>query len=136
MPQSDERVPAVLCRRQHRVVAAAQPARGAPQVCRREDRAIGADQDRGPLRSRQRVVHALAEILAALDPEGDTQPFEKTMSPRAVEFDYLVSKPGGAQRVQGQAFVKTRGAPFPQPRSEPRLRPAEHRGSREHDDQR
>jgi hypothetical protein len=82
------------------------------------------------------VVHALAEILAALDPEGNTQPFEKTMSPRAVEFDYLVSKLGGAQRMQRQAFMETRGAPFPEPRDEACLCLAEHRGTREHDDQR
>jgi hypothetical protein len=81
-------------------------------------------------------MHALAEILATLDPEGNIQSPEKTMSPRAVEFDDLVCQPGGAQRVQGQAFVKPRRAPFSQPRNEPRLRPAEHRGSREHDDQR
>jgi hypothetical protein len=67
--KSNQGVAAILRRRKHGVMAAAQPSLGAAQVCRRERGAVGADQDRKRMPAQghfQRALHAPAEIAPAL----------------------------------------------------------------------
>jgi hypothetical protein len=87
-------------------------------------RAVASDHDRTAMPSqgaRERAVHALAEVGAAL-------------LSGVVKLDRAAA--GGARGAQGllrQPGMQPRRAPFAQARREPRLHPPRHRGAREHD---
>src|SRR6185503_9753175 len=68
-PRSDQDIAAVFGWREHDVAAAGKPARRAREIAGPQRRAIASDDDRAAVpaqRPRQRAVHSLAEIGAAL----------------------------------------------------------------------
>jgi hypothetical protein len=98
--------------------------------------AVGADEDRARI-ARKRVVHALAEVAAALQAERKSQTVEKRMPARAMDLDASAARrDSGAHRVPRQPLVQPRGAPFAERGDQARLRRARHRRFGENDDHR
>ncbi len=111
-PQRYEGVAAVGSGREHRVCAAREPARRAPQVRGPERRGVGAHQDdarRATQRVRERVVHARAEVRAPLPARGPQRDLAQARRPR------------GGERTAHEARVQARGAFGSEARNEARL---------------
>jgi hypothetical protein len=136
MARTDQRISAVLGRREHHVVPAAQPPGGAPQIRRGQLRAIGADEDRAGV-ARQGMMHARAQVAAALQAKRKSQTVEKRMPARAMDLDASAARrESGAHRMPRQPLVQPRGAPFAERGDQARLRRARHRRFGENDDHR